>query len=187
MDTAGTATGEVPEDPRVDGAEGERRDALDAAVREQPMELGRGEVRVEDEPGSGAHERFVARRAQLVALVRGAPVLPYQRAMQRAASRAIPDHGCLALVRDPDRRDRFAVEHGDDLGEGAGRCTPDVVGVVLDPAGSREVLGELAVRIRARAPVLVDGHGAHAGRARVDRQHDRHYAGCDACSIRATA
>ena len=66
------------------------------------------------------------------------------------------------------------VELGDDVGERAVDGVPDLVGVVLDPAGTREVLGELAVRRRARPAVGVDGHGADAGGAGIDGEHDGH-------------
>ena len=45
--------------------------------REQPLELGGGEVRVEHEPGARPHERLDAGHAQVVAARRGAAVLPH--------------------------------------------------------------------------------------------------------------
>ena len=70
--------------------------------------LRRREVRVEDQARGAADHRFVAGRAQLVAALGGAPVLPDDRARTRRAGRAVPDHHRLALVRDADRGDRLA-------------------------------------------------------------------------------
>ena len=84
------AAGEVPEDPRVDGAEREVGVGRDAAVVQQPRQLRRREVRVEHQPGRAADQRLVARVAQLVAARRGAPVLPHDRAVPRARRCAGP-------------------------------------------------------------------------------------------------
>ena len=55
---------QVPEDPAVDGGEGEVRAGRDAALLEQPLHLGRREVGVEDESGLLADEWEVAGRRQ---------------------------------------------------------------------------------------------------------------------------
>jgi hypothetical protein len=74
----------------------------------------------------------------------GAPVLPHDSAMDRAAGGAVPEQGRLALVGD--------AECGDVLGcksglrhrlAGGGKCAvPDLLGIMLDPAGLRIALGE---------------------------------------------
>ena len=45
---------------------------------------------------------------------------------------------------------------------------PDLVGVVLHPAGLRKVLRELALRQRRHLAALVEGDGAAAGGALVE-------------------
>ena len=85
--------------------------------------------------------------AQLVAARGGAAVLPDERAVQRLAGRGVPDADRLALVGDADGlqlpgRDAGVVER---LARDRLRDRPDLRGVVLDPAGLREVLRELAV------------------------------------------
>ena len=60
------------------------------------------------------------------------------------------------------------------LGQGGAHGVPDLGGVVLDPAGPGEVLGQLAVGDVADPGVLVDGEGADAGRARIDGDHLGH-------------
>ena len=61
--------------------------------------------------------------------------------------------------------------------EGGGDGLPDLLGVVLDPAGPGEVLRELPVGHGDRAALLVDGQGPHPGRAGIDgddRGHAEH-------------
>ncbi len=140
--------GEVPEDPRVDGPEGEVRPRLDAALGEQPLQLRPGEVWIEDQAGGGADERDVPGVAQLVAARGRAAVLPHDR----------PVHGPTPVVRSQTTTvSRWLVMpiaatvspssamRGRDLAERLEGGRPDVVGVVLDPARSWEVLRELPV------------------------------------------
>ncbi len=63
---------------------------LDAALGEQPLELGGREVRVEHQAGGGPHQRQVAGLAQLVAAGRRAPVLPHDRPVHAAGRCAGP-------------------------------------------------------------------------------------------------
>ena len=48
------------------------------------------------------------------------------------------------------------------------RRRPDLLGVVLDPAVGRKMLGELALSGRQGASLGVEHHGAAAGRALID-------------------
>ena len=101
----------------------------------------------------------------------GAPVLPDDRRRDRASGHAVPEHRRLALVRDRDRVD--AVEPG--FRGGGEHALPDLFGIVLDPAGPRKVLRQLA-RSRGRCTwsSVVDHEAGRAGRALVDREdHDR--------------
>ena len=75
--------GQVPEHPGVDGAEGEVVVGGHASFCEQPLQLGRREVGVEDEPRLLAHERQVTGVLQLLAAIGRAPVLPDDRSMSR--------------------------------------------------------------------------------------------------------
>ncbi len=114
---------------------------------------------------------------------RGAAVLPHDGAVQRPAAAAVErDHG-LALVGDADGGDGLGGGPGSgsalgqavaDLGQGGADGLPDLVGVVLDPPGSGEVLGQLAVGDVDDAGLLVDDQGADAGRARIDGDHLGH-------------
>ena len=94
------AAGQPPEQPGVDGAEGERRPRRAAVLAEQPLELRRREVGVGHEPAAGLD----LLRGQLAAAGRGAAILPDDRRRDRPARVSLPEQGRLALVRDPDRR-----------------------------------------------------------------------------------
>ena len=119
--------------------------------REQPLELRRREVRVRHEPRPCADQ--VGR--QLAAARGRPPVLPDDRAVDRPPGGALPEQRRLALVRDPDRaqvgRTHACVVHGRIRSLDDGR--PDLLGVVLDPPGLREVLSKLAVAAAADAEV----------------------------------
>ncbi len=174
------AARELPRDPGVDRAECELA-ALGARARardrvEQPGELGGGEVGVDHEPGLRAHRFGGAVGPQPVARIGGAPVLPDDRVGERRAGRALPEHRRLALVGDADRRD---VTRGDTgVGERFLRDrelrAPDLLRIVLDPAGLREDLAELALREAAHRAGLVEDDGARAGGALIEGEDDLH-------------
>ena len=121
-----------------------------------------------------AHQRLVTGGTQLVASCRGAAVLPHERRWQRPSGAAVPHDRGLTLVGDPDRRDRLAVELRDHLDERVQSGAPDLVGSCSTRARAREVLRELTRGDRARPAEIVDGDGAHARGARVDRQDHSH-------------
>ncbi len=171
------APGEVPQQPRVDGAEeqlpglGARAGALD--VVEDPARLGPGEVRRERQPGHVLEAFDAAVAGELVADRLRAGVLPDDGVVDRLAGRPVPHDGRLALVGDADSRDVGGVEVG--LAEcptddGAG-VLPDLHGVVLDPARAREDLPVLELVDGHDAAPSVEHHRPGARRPLVDR-HD---------------
>ena len=86
--------GELPDEPRVDGAEGELT-AFGATARvgdlvEQPANLRAREVGVEDEPRRPPYGALQPVGAEPVAERSGAAALPDDRAMDRGARRAVP-------------------------------------------------------------------------------------------------
>jgi hypothetical protein len=146
--------GEAPEQEAVDGAECELP-APGALARarnlvEQPGDLRAGEIGVEQEARALADEQLRAVALESRTAVRRAAVLPDDRAMDRPARAAFPDDGRLALIRDADGRDALCADAGllDGLARRQERVAPDVLGIVLDPAGRRVVLQELAPRER---------------------------------------
>ncbi len=76
---------------------------------EQPADFRRREIRVDDEAGATGDRLGVAGGAPCAAERLGAPVLPDDRVVHRAAGGALPQHRRLALVGDADRGDRLAL------------------------------------------------------------------------------
>ena len=156
---------QLPDEPRVDGAEGE---AGPPVLAQEPLELRRREVRVRHEAGPLADQSGV----ELAAALSGTAVLPDDRRPNRMAGRALPEQRRLALVRDPDR---FQVGRAD--ARGCERrfgspldAEPDLLGVVLDPPRPGKGLGQLAVAAPEHLQLVVDDEAGGAGRALVDRE-----------------
>ena len=189
----GRSGGQSGDEPGVDGRERELA-ALGALAGarhgvEQPCGLRPREVRIEHQPGALTNERFMAGRLQLLAPVRGASVLPHDRAVDRTERVALVDERRLALVRDPDaghrvRRGVGGLERLRACGE---RRLPDLVSIVLDPAGMREVLRELAVAAPDDAPVTVDDEPSDTGGPGVDREDARMHDGPSVMAASGTA
>src|SRR5699024_5340885 len=93
--------------------------------------------------------------------------------VERAARRPTPGDDRLTLIGDADGRDRFA-DGSDEFGRGAHDGAPDLLGVVFDPAGTREELPELPISVSDGPPPLVDGERADPGGARIEGDDDRH-------------
>jgi hypothetical protein len=144
-------------------------------VAQQPLDLGRREVRVEHEARPLADALLLAGRAQLVAAPRRAPVLPDDRRMERLAGRRIPADDGLALAGDADRLE-LPGPHARVVERLAGhrvRDVPDLRRIVLDPAGPREVLRELAVGAADQLALQVEHEAGRARGPLVDgEQHE---------------
>ena len=129
---------------------------VDAAVGEQPFELRCprstdrardrwvAHHRRDDPSASSWSQRSAVRRScQTIARCR------------RPAGATVPHDDGLALVGDADRGDRFGRASATAARPSvAGDGLPDLVGVVFDPAGLGEVLGELAVRRAERSSAV---------------------------------
>src|SRR5581483_12254642 len=130
-------------------------------VLEEPGDLGRGEVGIEQQAGLGGDGALVALRLERAAPVGGAAVLPDDRAVDGPAGAPVPDDAGLALVGDAEGGDiaRLEPRSGEGLAGGLQSRAPDVLRIVLHPAGSRIVLGELALGEAQNAQVFGEDQG----------------------------
>ncbi len=174
------AAGEIPDEPTVDGAEGEfallGAFACAVDVVEDPGDLGGGEVGIEQEAGAAAHGVFQSSLGKLAAVVGGTAVLPDDGVVDGLASCAVPDDGGFALVGDADGGEVAGARAGSgkDFDGGAHLRGEDVHGVVLDPSGAGIDLAEFVLRDASDAAVVVEENGAGAGGALVERENVIH-------------
>src|SRR5437899_12864944 len=94
LDRVHATAGELPDEPAADRACAELA-ALGAARRarhtiEDPADLRGREVRVDDETGALAHQRFEPTPPEVVADVRARAALPDHRRVDRATGVALP-------------------------------------------------------------------------------------------------
>ena len=153
------AAGQLPDEPAVDGAE---REPVGRVFSQEPLELRRREVRIRNEPRPLADQRGV----QLPAARGGPPVLPDDRRCDCSAGGAVPEHRRLTLIRD---RNRVHVVEPRSLRRRE-HALPDLLGVVLDPAGLREVLRQLGIAAANHVQLIVDDEAGRSGRSLVDRE-----------------
>ncbi len=176
---------EHPDQPGVHRAEGEL--AASRPVRgsghrlQDPAQLGRREVGIQEQARTRAHQRLEAIAAQLVTYARRSPVLPDDGRGDRARGGSLPHDGGLALVRDADGRDRSSRQAAETQRlhcRGALRL-PDLQRVLLDPAGVREALPGLVLRAGQNATLSVDDQSSRARGALIQGEQYLH---CDPCS-----
>ena len=168
------AAGQAPQQEAFDGAGRQRpllrRGPAAGDMVEDPGDLGAGEIGIEDQAGLRRDLALMAGALQRLAAVGRAAVLPDDGVVDRLAGAAVPHHRGLALVGDADAGQRLGVELG--LGERAAadldRRPPDLLGVVLDPAGFRKDLRQLFLRAGHRPAGGVEHDGTSAGGALVD-------------------
>ncbi len=105
---------------------------------------------------------------------RAAPALPDDGVVHRTAVGAFPEQGGLALVGDADGGDpaRGGAGRLEQLPHGAAHRVPDLLGVVLDPAGTGVVLGEIDGLLAVHSEVVPDQQGGAAGGSLVDGENE---------------
>ena len=96
--------------------------------------------------------------------------------MTRLTRRAVKGHGRLALVRNAERHDtvlecRNSRRHFAQCGH---RELGNFVGIVLDPTGLGEVLGQLSIGRVDFGAVGAEGHCAYPSGASVECQDEVH-------------
>ena len=137
---------------------------------EQPADLWRGEIRIDDEPGARCGKLAEPRLLPPLAYICRTAVLPDDRIMDRVAGRALPQDRRLALIGNAEYRDR-AVRRGHHFTAGRKDAAPDLFGIVFDPSRSRVMLRQLGLGGGARPAGCVEQDRPGARRALVDRQN----------------
>ena len=168
------AAGEIPDQPAVDGAGGERAivgEAPDLVVREQPLQLGGGEIRIGEQPRSFGD--VCGLRRELDAARGRSPILPDDRATYWLPRVPVPKDERLALIRDADGR-RSHARVGERLARGVERAVEDVARLVLDAPGLGIVLRNLAIAASEHATVGGDDEAGGAGGPGVDGENGLH-------------
>ena len=172
--------GQLPQEPRVDGPEGEAAGLGAGAgavdVVEEPRQLGAREVRVEDEPGPLADGFGVTGGLERGAAVGRPAVLPDDRAVDGLAGLAVPEERRLALVGNPERGEGAGLDArlGQRLARRFELRHPDLLRVVLHPAGPGEVLRDLALRRGDGRAGLIEDNGAGRGGPLVEGEDVGH-------------
>ena len=148
------AGGQLPDEPAVDRTEAQLAvfgtGLRSLHVVEQPADFARREVGVDHQTGLVAKGLDQAPALELGAQRRRAAVLPDDGAGNRLSGSSAPHHRSLALVGDADggqcsRRDPPAAQR---LAHDVERDPPDLLGIMLDPAGLRIMLTKFRVGAR---------------------------------------
>ena len=170
------AAGEMPQQIRIDRAEGEPAGlggfARARDIVEQPGDLGRREVGIEQQAGALAHQFFVSAARKRGAGLMGAAILPDDRVVDRLAGLAVPNDRGFALVgnanrRDILRRDASARHCG---ARGRDGCGPDPLRIMLDPAGLRKDLRKFKLGETDGRERCVEQKRARRSRPLINRQ-----------------
>ena len=171
------AAGQLPDQPGFDGAEEQIAGLClftgTGNVLQDPAQLGAGEVCVDDQTGLGAEGVGQALFLQAVAVLGSTAALPDDGVADGLAGGLVPDDGGFALVGDADGGD--VSSGGADVGHGLlsnfHLDAPDFVGVMLDPAGLGEELGELLLGNGDHLACFIKENAAVGGGAGV-QSHD---------------
>ena len=176
----GGSAGQLPDQKAIDSAE--QQLALGGTVArtfdvvQYPRQLCAREIRVQQQAGAVGEHLFVARIAQRAALAGGAAVLPDDGVIDRAAGFLVPDHNGLALVGDADGgdiacRDPCLVDRP---AAGRLRGAPQIIGIMFNPAGLGEMLGEFFLGAGNRRHRVIVNDGPCGGGALVNGKDIRH-------------
>src|SRR5690606_19852092 len=171
----GLALSHFPDQPAVDGAEQQgamaRPFAAALDVVENTLDLGAGEVGVDDQASGLANVVFHAVTLELIANRRALAALPDDGVVDRPAGDSVPDDGGFALVGDANRGDLLVGNAGlsQRLDEHTALGSPDFHGIVLDPAWLRIDLRKFSLGNADHVGIAVQHDGSRAGGALVER------------------
>jgi hypothetical protein len=118
------AVGQAPDEKAVDGAEGQvsafRFSASAGNIVENPGDLRRREIGIEQQPGARGHERLASAILEFGAKRRRSAILPNDRVVDWPASCPAPDKCRFALVGYPEPGEGARFDAGP--GESLPRC-----------------------------------------------------------------
>jgi hypothetical protein len=109
--------------------------------------------------------------SELVASGRRPTILPNDGPAVWLSGLSVPGHDGFTLVGDADRGNIVVTDLSDHVAQRCPHDIPDLAGIVFDPTGLWEVLGELAVRRNSDAPVDEHGSASDTCCSGVDRNH----------------
>ncbi len=140
---------------------------------QNPFYFGAREVGINYQAGGVLDILFQALFLQFRTVVRRARILPDDSVIDRLAGLFIPDNRRFALVGNADC--------GDLIGANIRMCqhfyqrgalrSPDVHGIVFNPARFRVDLGKFALGNRDNVGVMIENNGAGAGCALIERDN----------------
>ena len=118
------AVGQAPDEKAVDGAEGQlsafRFSASARNIVENPGDLRRRKIGIEQQAGALGHERLASALPEFGAKGRRPAILPDDRIVDRPANRPAPDKCRFALVGYPESGERAGLNSGP--GQSLPRC-----------------------------------------------------------------
>ena len=174
------ALGQLPDEPTIDGAERQLASLglgpVAGHVVEDPVDLGAGKIRIDDQPGAIANKGFMTLGPQLVAQRRGPAILPNDGVAYRLPGFAIPNDGRFALIGDAKRRDILDRDPGpaERLDGDANLGRPNFERIVLDPSGFRIDLVEFFLGNGPDGAITIENDGPSAGGALVESEDKGH-------------
>jgi len=171
---------QVPDEPAVHGAEGEFAvfGPLPSPVHvvEEPLDLGAGEVGVQNQPCFLLEQIQVALILEAVADVGRAAILPDDGVVDRFAGLAVPDNRRLSLVGNADSGDvrRAHPRSTECFGGRPDLRGPNLVGVMFDPARIGINLFKLFLRNGLDLSALGEENGPRTRRALIESKYEPH-------------
>ena len=153
--------GQLPDNPAVDSTEQQlacfRTLACMRHVFQNPVQLGTGEIRIQNQACFFAEHIGVTTDFQQITIFRGTTALPDNRLADGTTGVLIPDYGSFALVRNTDTGNisRSNIQLAHCLVHQAYLGSPDFLGIVLHPACLRIILRKLLLRYAADFSLLV--------------------------------
>ena len=153
--------GQLPDNPAVDSTEQQlacfRTLACMRYVFQNPVQLGTGEISIQNQACLFAEHIGIATDFQQITVFCGTTALPDNRLADRTTGVLVPNYGSFALVRNTDTGNisRSNIQLAHCLVHQAYLSSPDFLGIVLHPACLRIILRKLLLRYAADFSLLI--------------------------------